>query len=151
QRELCDHGLDLRVDGPTAARENLALEGLHLAQQGGRRLCARPEPLVSGDTLDLLREAFPNEIANPLRRRVRELLAQPCDAQSSGNLDLSVIGSNLARDELQRRRFSRAVTTDQTNALAFVDREIGFDQDASIGERERNTIESNEWRHFFSL
>src|SRR5690606_9811926 len=63
KRELGDDRVDLSVDGPAPAGNDLALERLHLAQRCASRRVAR-KPLVCGDALDLFRHALANEIAH---------------------------------------------------------------------------------------
>src|SRR5690606_6111088 len=97
KRELGDDRVDLSVDGPAPAGNDLALERLHLAQRCASRRVAR-KPLVCGDALDLFRHALANEIAHETLGGVGKLLAQRGDAQPGGNLDFTVVrlefGSN---------------------------------------------------------
>ena len=70
-------------------------------------------------------------------------LRELADDEVAAAYDLTMIMFQLTGDQLQRRRFSGAISADQAHPFARLYRQVGFAQDGVFAKRQRDFVESD--------
>ena len=91
-------------------------------------------------------ESVGHDVAHRTIRRERHVLFEPRDAQAGLAPHRARVGNDFAADDLQQRRFARAVAADDAHALARLDQQARVVEQRQMAVGHPDVIERDE-RH----
>ena len=150
--EPLEHELDPLLEPPPVPFLERVLQPSELLERGLRSGCGDLDRRV------VIRGRQVAEVSKPLRHHVedgtvgrqRHVLHQPRDPQPRLAPDASRIGQLIAADDLEQRRFPRAVAADHAHPLPRLDLQAGIVEKREVAVGDRDVLERNQ-RHLGRL